>query len=75
MLFYLFFLFGSVFRGNKELQIRRTVVDDSGVYQCFAENDVGNIQVSSRIRVRRSGEFTDFYSVPLQLLAQLMQKI
>lgn len=66
----------SFFRGAKELKIERIVVADSGVYQCFAENDVGNIQVSSRIRVRRSGEYIDFlFSSPscFVVIAQLMQ--
>lgn len=44
----------SVFRGTTELKIRRANLTDSGVYQCFAENDVGNGQVSWRVKVRRS---------------------
>ncbi|XP_032238593.1 protogenin isoform X2 [Nematostella vectensis] len=39
---------------NNDLVIQSLSTKDSGVYQCFAENDIGSVQTSTRVLVRRS---------------------
>lgn len=37
------------------LKIFGLVLDDQGVYQCFAENDMGNAQTIAQLIVRPAG--------------------
>ncbi len=40
------------------LQILGSMVADEGMYQCFAQNDVGNIQSSSQVIITQPGSVT-----------------
>ncbi|EDO41500.1 predicted protein, partial [Nematostella vectensis] len=45
---------------NNDLVIQSLSTKDSGVYQCFAENDIGSVQTSTRVLVRRSGKLNTY---------------
>lgn len=40
---------------ENKLKIFGTVKDDQGIYQCFAENEVGNVQASAQLLVDTAG--------------------
>lgn len=42
--------------GMKDLSILGLIMSDSGFYQCFAENSVGNIQATFQMKVIQQGE-------------------
>ena len=44
------------YEGGAVLTISSVTSSDSGMYQCFAENDVGNVQATASVIVHRSGE-------------------
>ena len=43
------------YRGGTVLRIASTSSQDGGIYQCFAENEHGNIQTPSSVVVHQSG--------------------
>lgn len=43
------------YNGETELTVPSISSSDGGIYQCFAENEVGSIQTSANVIVHRSG--------------------
>ena len=41
---------------NQSLRILGLVASDAGLYQCMAENEVGNVQASAQLLVLESGK-------------------
>jgi len=44
------------YEGGAVLTISSVTSSDSGMYQCLAENNVGNVQATASVIVHRSGE-------------------
>lgn len=55
------------YEGGAVLTISSVTSSDSGMYQCFAKNKVGNVQATASVIVHRSGKtiptFFDFCSI------------
>ena len=43
---------------NRNLRILGLVNSDAGLYQCFAENQVGNMQASAQLLILQKGIFS-----------------
>ena len=43
---------------NRNLRILGLVNSDAGLYQCFAENQVGNVQASAQLLILQKGIFS-----------------
>ena len=44
---------------NRNLRILGLVNSDAGLYQCFAENQVGNVQASAQLLILQKGIFNE----------------
>ena len=46
------------YEGGADLLISSKISNDSGIYQCFAQNEAGSIQASASVIIHKSGKKT-----------------
>lgn len=47
------------YEGGADLTMSTVTSNDSGMYQCFATNEVGSVQASASVIVQRSGKINN----------------